>query len=219
MAGRGAWRLRLCSDDVPHSGTFNPSRTCSRSSSTTTALQSADASLLPGRRWRRRRRRTCVRRRARWRAPPWGTQRRTRHRRMTTVSSTSSFRRRRRRRLLGIKMTWPRHHIRRRLRRAARCVGAIAAAPAEHACTQRHRSVLLHARARARHPSLGAAVRAPTGPAWSPSSSPPQRERVKARGERSAPVVGKWRECCEQICRPRAPHASVGRSAGMSWQD
>ena len=42
----------------------------------------------------------------------------------------------------------PRHHIRRRLRRAARCVGAIAAAPAEHACTQRHRSVLLHARAR-----------------------------------------------------------------------
>ncbi|KOO27530.1 hypothetical protein Ctob_009650, partial [Chrysochromulina tobinii] len=89
----------------------------------------------------------------------------------------------------------PRHHIRRRLRRAARCVGAIAAAPAEHACTQRHRSVLLHARARARHPSLGAAVRAPTGPAWSPSSSPPQRERVKARGERSAPVDGKWREC------------------------
>ena len=42
----------------------------------------------------------------------------------------------------------PRHHIRRRLRRAARCIGAIAAAPAEHACTQRHRSVLLHARAR-----------------------------------------------------------------------
>jgi hypothetical protein len=125
--------------------------------------------------------------------PPRGTQRRTRHRRMTTVSSTSSFRR--------------------------RCVDAIAAAPAEHASTQRHRSVLLHARARARHPSLGAAVRAPTGPAWSPSSSPPQRERVKARGERSAPVDGKWKECCEQICRPRAPHASVGRSAGMSWQD
>ena len=47
--------------------------------------------------------------------PPRRTQRRTRHRRVTTVSSTGSFRRRR--------------------------VGAIAAAPAQHARTQRHRSV------------------------------------------------------------------------------
>ena len=103
-------------------------------------------------RWRRRRHRTCVHRRARWRAPPRGTQRRTRHRRMTTVSSTSSFRRRRRRRgarppaarLLGRQPSSrrPRLHIRRRLRRAARCIGAFAAAPAQHARTQRHRSVL-----------------------------------------------------------------------------
>ena len=59
------------------------------------------------------------------------------------VSSTRSFcRRRRRRRLLGRQAAGrgttssrrPRHHIRRRLRRAARCVGAFAAAPhAKHA--------------------------------------------------------------------------------------
>ena len=87
------------------------------------------------------------------------------------------------------------------------------------ALTQRHRSVLLLL-LRARAASVpGAAVRARTGPAWSPSSSPPQRERVKARGERSASVDGKWGDCCEQIGRPRAPQASVGRCTGTSWPD
>ena len=98
MAGRGAWRLdggaRRVEIIAPSSPppvllgcrpTFSPPR----SSSTTIALQCADASLLPpcpsGRCWRRRRHRTCVHRRARWCAPPWGTQRRTRHRRMTVA--------------------------------------------------------------------------------------------------------------------------------------
>jgi hypothetical protein len=44
----------------------------------------------------------------------------------------------------------PRHHIRRRLRRAARCVGAFAAAPAQHA--RALRAIVLRARA---GPSLG----------------------------------------------------------------
>jgi hypothetical protein len=165
-------------------------------------------------------------------APPRrGTQRLTRHHRMTTVSSTSIFRRRRRRR----------RRCRRRRRRCRRLLlgrqaagrgttfgagcaalrAASAPSPPHLQCTRALSAIdpCCCMRARARHPSLGAAVRAPTGPAWSPSSSPPQRERVKARGERSAPVDGKWRECYEQVCRPRAPHASVGRSAGMSWQD
>ena len=90
----------------------------------------------------------CASTRPMARAPVGNTQRRTRHRRVTTVSSTSSFRRRRRRRrgrLLGRQAAGarPRHHIRCWLRRAMRCDGAFAAAPAQHARTQRHRSVLL----------------------------------------------------------------------------
>ena len=101
------------------------------------ALQCADASLPPcpsGRRWRRRRHRTCVHRRAR---SPVGN---------AKTHSTPSHDD-------GVEHKWwlpspplpppppppwassrrPRHHIRRRLRRAARCVGAFAAAPAQHA--------------------------------------------------------------------------------------
>jgi len=95
--------------------------------------------LLPspsGRRWRRRRHRTCVQRRARWRASPVGN---------AKTHSTPSHDD-------GVEHKWwlpspprppllppwassrrPRHHIRRRLRRATRCVGAFAAAPAQHA--------------------------------------------------------------------------------------
>ena len=154
-------------------------------------------------------------------APPRrGTQRRTRYRRMTTVSSTSSFRRRRRRRgrLLGVKPQAEAPHsapvasrgaMRRRHRRRT-CRARVHSAPSIRAAAC--------ARARGIRP-WSAAVRARTGPAWSPSSSPPQRERVKARGERSASVDGKWGDCCEQICRPRAQQASVGRCTGTSWPD
>ena len=127
-------------------------------------------------------------------APPRrGTQRRTRHRRMTTVSSTSSFRRRRRRRrgrLLGVKPQAEAPHsapvasrgaMRRRHRRRT-CRARVHSAPSIRAAAC--------ARARGIRP-WSAAVRARTGLAWSPSSSPPQRERVKARGERRASVDGK----------------------------
>jgi len=129
MAGRGAWRQsrhrrlpRFFSDAVPH-------RLAMR----------RRFLLLPcpsGRRWRRRRHRTCVHRRARWRASPVGN---------AKTHSTPSHDD-------GVEHKWwlpspppppppppwassrrPRHHIRRRLRRAARCVGAFAAAPAQHA--------------------------------------------------------------------------------------
>ena len=92
--------------------------------------------------------------------------------------------------------------------RAARCVGAFAAAPAQHARTQRHRSVLLP-RARGIRPKALCVFELIASAA---------RARQGAR-RRSAPVDGKWRECCELICRPRAQHASVGRCAGTSWPD
>ena len=82
--------------------------------------------------------------------------------------------------------------------RAARCVGAFAAAPAQHARTQRHRSVLLP-RARGIRPKALCVLELIASAA---------RARQGAR-RRSAPVDGKWRECCQQICRPRAQHASV----------
>jgi hypothetical protein len=129
MAGRGAWRQsrhrrlpRFCSGAVSH-----------------IALPCASASLPPcpsGRRWRRRRHRTCVHRGARWRASPVGN---------AKTHSTPSHDD-------GVEHKWwlpspppppppppwassrrPRYHIRRRLRRATRCVGAFAAAPAQHA--------------------------------------------------------------------------------------
>ena len=166
----------------------------------------------------------CASTRPMARAPVGNTQRRTRHRRVTTVSSTSSFRRRRRRRrgrLLGRQAAGarPRHHIRCWLRRAMRCDGAFAAAPAQHARTQRHRSVLLlRARCirpgalcvhgRARHGVRAHLLR---------SASASRRE---AKGARPSTHDGKWREiCCEQICPPRAQHASVGRCTGSSWPD
>ena len=100
---------------------------------------------------------------------------------MTTVSSTSSFcSRRRRRRLLGRQAAArrPRHHIRRRLRRAARTRAASAPSPPHHLQSRKHARALsaigwsLHGHEQAR---LG-----------SPSAAPPQRARVKARGERAA---------------------------------
>jgi len=138
MAGRGAWRQsrhrrlpRFCSDAVPH------------------RLAMRRRFLLlpcPSGRWRRRRHRTCVQRRARWRASPVGN---------AKTHSTPSHDD-------GVEHKWwlpspppllppwassrrPRHHIRRRLRRAARGVGAFAAAPAQHA--RALRAIVLRARA------------------------------------------------------------------------
>jgi hypothetical protein len=170
---------------------------------------------------RRRGHRTCAPTRPKARPHRRGTQKRTRHRRMTTVSRKRSFRRRRRRRrgrLLGVKPQAEAPHsapvasrgaMRRRHRRRT-CRARVHTTPSIRAAAC--------ARARGIRP-WSAAVRARTGPAWSQSSSPPQRERFKARGERSASVDGKWRECWGQICRPRAQLASVGRCAGTSWQD
>jgi len=101
------------------------------------ALQCADASLPPcpsGRRWRRRRHRTCVHRRARWRASPVGNAK--------THSTPSHDDGVEHEELPSppppppppwVSSRRPRHHTRRRLRRAARFVGAFAAAPAQHA--------------------------------------------------------------------------------------
>ncbi len=140
MAGRGAWRQsrhrrlpRFFSDAVPHRLAMRP------------------RFLLlpcPSGRWRRRRHRTCVHRRARWRASPVGN---------AKTHSTPSHDD-------GVEHKWwlpsppppppplpwasrrrPRHHLRRRLRRATRCVGAFAAAPAQHA--RALRAIVLRAQA------------------------------------------------------------------------
>jgi hypothetical protein len=63
----------------------------------------------------------------------------------------------------------PRNALRRRLRRRT-CTA--------RARAQRHRSVL----------------RARACPIESPSAAPPQRARVKARGERGGQVDGEWRD-------------------------
>ena len=68
-------------------------------------------------------------------------------------------------------------------------------------------------------PALLVAVRS-SRPACHKLIASAAQARQRAR-QRSAPADGKWRECCQQICRPRAQHASpsVGRCAGTSGPD
>ena len=70
------------------------------------------------------------------------------------------------------------------------------------------------ARARMRGTRPGAAVRAPTDLAWSPCSSPPQRERVKARGGRSAPLMANGEIVGNRsVARARRKRRSVAEPA------
>ena len=100
----------------------------------------------------------------------------------------------------------PRHHIRRRLRRAARCVGAFAA-------TLRH----LHSTRAHSAPSVGRC----TGTSWPDlgrvraqllRSARASRRAAKGARARRAQVDGKWRDGWEQVRPPtRLEPAAAGR--------
>ena len=140
--------------------------------------------------------------------PPRGTQRRTRHRRVATMSSTSSFRVAAAAASLGSRRDEGASMS--RSRGTTFGVGWAARPSPPHLHSTRAFSAIdpcCCCCARCILPC--SAVRARTGPASSPSSSPPRRERVD----------GKWRECWGQIYRPRAQHPSVGRCAGTSWPE
>ena len=141
-----------------------------------------------------------------------GTQRRTRHRRMTTVSSTSSFRRRRRRRRRGRLLDLlGRRAAGRGTTFGAGCAAQRAAsAPSPpHLHSMRALSAIDPCCFCARAASVLKRCACTDGPGVeSEPIASAARARQGAR-RRSAPVDGKWRECCQQICRPRAQHASV----------